>query len=209
MRLPSTLTAPSSTGSPPLPSISFALRKRVGASSSSACAMLNLLTALTVSCPAGERFLAGRDDRIRERADAVDLDGDDVARLQIAGALDVVALVGLAADLGIGGPRGSAGGPRLDQDSRLKRVEVGEERRRASRHPRSSSLSCSTAATRRSRSVRSPSGCGSSISSRVTIHGPIGAHVSKFLPGPRRYSKPPSGCGTACRSRAVTSFVTV
>ena len=32
--------------------------------------------------------------------------------------------------------------------------------------------------------VRSPRSCGSAISSRVTIHGPSGAEVSKFLPGP-------------------------
>ena len=68
------------------------------------------------------------DDGIRERADAVDLDGDDVAGLQVAGTSHVVSLVGAAADLWIGGPSRTPGRARLDQHSRLERVEVREER---------------------------------------------------------------------------------
>ena len=49
-----------------------------------------------------------RDDRVREGADALDLDAHDVADLQVALADDVVAIERLAADLGIGGPRGAA-----------------------------------------------------------------------------------------------------
>src|SRR3954452_23326765 len=119
IRLPSTLTAAFSIGSPPFPSIRRQLRNSVGGSG------MSRLMRSSPSC--GLRRWC-RDDRVREGSDSLDLHADDVADLHVALAHDVVAIERLAADLGIGGPCGAARRAGLEQKAGLQRGEVREER---------------------------------------------------------------------------------
>src|SRR3954452_721768 len=116
IRLPSTFTAAFATGSPPRPSIRRQLRNSVGGS---------VMSRLTASSLSLRRWR--REDRVRERSDAFDLNADDIADLEVTPADDVVAVKWLAADLGIGGPRGAARCARFQQESGLQRVELREE----------------------------------------------------------------------------------